>query len=57
MSRKKIERSRATHSTQYTQTSSKITVDTPNQSNNCSQSVDNNLSIEYSRNPHTPATK
>ena len=53
---KKIDISRAIYSTQYTQPRKENTVDTPNQSNNRSQSVDNNLSNVYSRNPRTPAT-
>ena len=55
--KKKIERSRATQNTKYSQPHRISTVDYPNQSSNPSQSVDNNLSIVYSRNPRTPATK
>ena len=45
-----------TQNINYLQSRRKHTVDFKNQSNNRSQSVDNNLSNVYSRNPRTPAT-
>ena len=52
-----FERPSTTQNIKYSQPRRKHSVDYPNQSTNRSQSVDNNLSIVYSRNPRTPATK
>ena len=51
-----FERPSTTQNIKYLQPRRQQTVDYPNQSHNRSQSVDNNLSIVYSRNPRTPAT-
>ena len=49
--------SNTTQNIKYSQPSRQHSVVYPNHSPNRSQSVDNNLSIVYSRNPRTPATK
>ena len=51
------ERSSTTQNIKYSHSRRQHTVDYTNQSPNRPQSVDNNLSIVYSRNPRTPAKK
>ena len=53
-SKNNVKISCATHNSNPRRTN---TVDTPTQLNSHSQSVDNNLSSAYSRNPHTPAKR
>ena len=45
------------HNTNYPKSHRRNTVDTQPQLNNRPQSVDNNLSNVYNRNPHTPTQK
>ena len=51
-----FERPSTTQNIKYLQPRRQPSVDYPNQLPNRSQSVDNNLSIVYSRKPRTPAT-